>query len=100
VTLSLKGENSPTRGRKLRSSGTKAAKSVSNGPNSLIELKKQLEQRTREPRRGAGAAGGDVGDSSRNQRFADRRAAGIRDDSAKRGFTLRQPVCERLAFRW
>jgi hypothetical protein len=48
VTLSLKGANSPTRGRKLRSTGTKAAARVSNGPNSLIELKKQLEARTRE----------------------------------------------------
>jgi GAF domain-containing protein len=48
VTLSLKGANSPTRGRKLRSSATKAAARVSNGPNSLIELKKQLEERTRE----------------------------------------------------
>jgi putative tryptophan/tyrosine transport system substrate-binding protein len=40
VTLSLKGANSPTRGRKLRSSGTKATARVSNGPNSLVELKK------------------------------------------------------------
>jgi GAF domain-containing protein len=48
VILSLKGANSPTRGRKLRSSGTKATARVSNGPNSLIELKKQLEERTRE----------------------------------------------------
>jgi hypothetical protein len=48
VTLSLKGANSPTRGRKVRSTGTKAAARVSNGPNSLIELKKQLEERTRE----------------------------------------------------
>jgi signal transduction histidine kinase len=48
VILSLKGANSPTRGRKLRSTGTKAAARVSNGPNSLIELKKQLEERTRE----------------------------------------------------
>jgi transcriptional regulator with GAF, ATPase, and Fis domain len=48
VTLSLKGANSPTRGRKLRSTGTKAAARVSNGPNSLVELKKQLEKRTRE----------------------------------------------------
>jgi hypothetical protein len=47
VTLSLKGANSPTRGRKLRSSGTKAAARVSR-PNSLVELKKQLEVRTRE----------------------------------------------------
>src|SRR5262249_30854136 len=35
-------------GRKLRSTGTKARAHVSNGPNSLIELKKQLEARTRE----------------------------------------------------
>src|SRR5215472_17211056 len=48
VTLSLKGANSPTRGRKLRSTGTKAIARVSNGPDSLIELKKQLEARTRE----------------------------------------------------
>jgi signal transduction histidine kinase len=46
--LSLKGAKSPTRGRKLRSTGTKARARVSNGPNSLIELKKQLEARTRE----------------------------------------------------
>jgi two-component system NtrC family sensor kinase len=48
VTLSLKGANSPTRGRKLRSAGTEAAARDSNGPNSLVELKKQLEVRTRE----------------------------------------------------
>src|SRR5262249_44638955 len=48
VTLSLKDANSPTRGRKLRSTGTKATTRVSNGPNSLIELKKQLEASTRE----------------------------------------------------
>jgi len=46
--LSRKGANSPTRGRKLRSTGTKARAHVSNEPNSLIELKKQLEARTRE----------------------------------------------------
>src|SRR5262249_12426516 len=40
--------NSPTRGRKLRSTGTKASTHVSDGPNSLIELKEQLEARTRE----------------------------------------------------
>ena len=33
---------------KLRSSGTKAGKRVTNGPNSLVELRKQLEARTRE----------------------------------------------------
>src|SRR6266566_59326 len=48
VTLSLKGAKSPTRGRKLRSTGTKATARASNGPNSLVELKKQLEVRTRE----------------------------------------------------
>jgi hypothetical protein len=46
VTLSLKGANSPTRGRKPRSTGTKAT--ARNGPNSLVELKKQLDVRTRE----------------------------------------------------
>ena len=45
--MSRRGANSPTRGRKLRSTGTKARARV-NGPNSLIELKKQLEARTRE----------------------------------------------------
>src|SRR5262244_903550 len=48
VTLSRKGANSPTRARKLRSTGTKAKARVSNRPNSLSELKKQLETRTRE----------------------------------------------------
>src|SRR5262249_40543914 len=38
---------SPTRGRKLRSTGTKARAHVSNEPT-LIELKEQLEARTRE----------------------------------------------------
>ena len=46
--MSLKGANSRTRGRKLRSSGTKTTARVSNGPNSLVELKKQLEVRARE----------------------------------------------------
>jgi GAF domain-containing protein len=48
VALSRKGAKSDTRGRKLRSTGTKARARVSNGPNPLIELKKQLEARTRE----------------------------------------------------
>src|SRR5215472_15332392 len=48
VTLSRKGANSPTRGRKLPSTGTKAKARVSNRLNSLSELKKQLEARTRE----------------------------------------------------
>ena len=46
--MSLKGANSPTRGRKLRSTETKARARASNGPNSLTELKEQLEARTRE----------------------------------------------------
>jgi len=46
--LSRKGANGPTRARKLRSTGTKAKARVSNRPNSLSELKKQLEARTRE----------------------------------------------------
>src|SRR5262252_6977188 len=45
VTSSRKGAKSRTR---LRSTGTKARARVSNGPNSLVELKKQLEARTRE----------------------------------------------------
>jgi hypothetical protein len=48
VTLSLKGAKNPTRGRKLRSTGTKARAHVTHEPNSLIDLKKQLEARTRE----------------------------------------------------
>jgi hypothetical protein len=48
VTMSLKGAKSPTRGHKLRSTGTKARAHVSDEPNSLIELKKRLEARTRE----------------------------------------------------
>jgi hypothetical protein len=39
VTMSLKGAKSPTRGHKLRSTGTKARAHVSDEPNSLIELK-------------------------------------------------------------
>src|SRR6516165_1186908 len=48
VALSRKGAKSRTGGRKLRSTGTKAGARVSNEPNSLVELKKQLEERTRE----------------------------------------------------
>ena len=48
VTLSRKGANDPARGRKLRSTGTKAKARVSNEPYSLVELKMQLEERTRE----------------------------------------------------
>ena len=46
--MSLKGAKSPTRGRKLCSTGAKARVRASNGPNSLTELKRQLEARTRE----------------------------------------------------
>src|SRR5690348_758646 len=48
VTSSRKGAKSRTHGRKSRSTGTKARARVGNEPNSLIELKKQLEARTRE----------------------------------------------------
>jgi len=46
--LSRKGANSPTRASKLRSTETKAKARVSDRPNSLSELKKQLEARSRE----------------------------------------------------
>ena len=46
--MSRKGANSSTRARKLRSAGTKAKARVSDRPNSLSELKKQLEARSRE----------------------------------------------------
>src|SRR5215813_10524529 len=48
VTSSRKGAKSRTAGRKTRSTGTKARARVSDEPNSLVELKKQLEARTRE----------------------------------------------------
>ena len=44
--MSRKGAKS--RMRELRLHGTKAGKRVTNGPNSLVELRKQLEARTRE----------------------------------------------------
>jgi signal transduction histidine kinase len=44
--LSRKGAKSRT--RELRSPGTKAGKCATNGPNSLVELRKQLEARNRE----------------------------------------------------
>jgi signal transduction histidine kinase len=47
VTSSRKGVKSQTHGRKLRSTGTKARARVGNEPT-LIELKEQLEARTRE----------------------------------------------------
>jgi GAF domain-containing protein len=46
--LVSQGAKSDTQGRKLRSTGTKARAPVTNAPNLLIELKKQLEARTRE----------------------------------------------------
>src|SRR5262245_38485596 len=48
VTLSRKGDNSRTTGGTIWSTGTKATARVSNGPNSIVELKKQLEERARE----------------------------------------------------
>jgi two-component system, NtrC family, sensor kinase len=48
VTSSRKGAKSRTHGRKSRSTGTNARARVSNASNSLVELKKQLEARTRE----------------------------------------------------
>ena len=48
VTSSRKGAKSRTHGPKVRSTGTKTRARVSNGPNSLVELRKQLEERTRE----------------------------------------------------
>jgi GAF domain-containing protein len=48
VTSSRKGAKSRTHGRKLRSIRTKATTRLSNEPNSLVELEKQLEERTRE----------------------------------------------------
>ena len=46
--MSLKGAKSPTRGRKLRSTGTKGRARVGNGPKSIVELRNQLEERIRE----------------------------------------------------
>ena len=48
MTSSSKDAKIRTNGRKIRSTGTKARVRVSDGPNSLVELKKQLEARTRE----------------------------------------------------
>src|SRR5436190_956446 len=48
MTLSGKGAKSRTRGRKSRSTGRKTRARVSNEPTSLVALKRQLEQRTRE----------------------------------------------------
>src|SRR6266487_4397447 len=47
VTSSRKGAKSRTHGRKVCSTGTKAT-TVSGEPNSLVELKKQLDERSRE----------------------------------------------------
>jgi len=46
--LSLKGAKSPTRGRKLRSTGTKAGTRVPQGRGSIPRLQQQLEARTRQ----------------------------------------------------
>ena len=58
--MSLKGAKSPTGGR-IRSTGTKARARVSDGPNSLIELKKQLGARTRELAEAQGHLSGALG---------------------------------------
>ncbi|HWO45690.1 MAG TPA: hypothetical protein VNO87_08945, partial [Methylomirabilota bacterium] len=44
VTLSLKGANSPTRGRKLRSTGTKARTQVDRLRAANADLKKKLAE--------------------------------------------------------
>src|SRR5262245_62873458 len=48
VTSSRKGAKNRTLGRKTRLTGMKAKARGSNEPNSLVDLKKQLEERTRE----------------------------------------------------
>src|SRR5262249_51080466 len=82
VTLSLKGANSPTRGRKLRSTGTKARARVSNEPNSVIGLKKQLEARTRE----LAEARGHLSEALERQACPDVGAKLLRRDARARRF--------------
>jgi signal transduction histidine kinase len=48
VASSRKGPKSRTHGRKTRSIATKARARIRNGPNSIVALKKQLEEQTRE----------------------------------------------------
>jgi two-component system, NtrC family, sensor kinase len=48
VASSRKGPKSRTHGRKSRSTETKTRARIGNGPNSVIDLKEQLEARTRE----------------------------------------------------
>jgi signal transduction histidine kinase len=48
VASSRKGAKSRTYGRKVRSTGTKPSARVSDGPHSLVKVKKQLDARTRE----------------------------------------------------
>ena len=48
MASSRKGAKSRTHGRKNRSAATKARAGVENGSNSVVELKKQLEERTRQ----------------------------------------------------
>ena len=75
VTLSRKGAKSRTGGRKLRSTGTKARAHVSNGPNSLVKLKKQLQERTRVLARGARTADGNRRGAQNYQYITDRAPA-------------------------
>ena len=48
MTLSLKGANSPTRGRKLRSTGTKAKTRIGEVRKPPADLEQQLEKYRRE----------------------------------------------------
>jgi len=78
MASSCKGAKSQTHGRKNRSSDTKAITPVSNEPNSLVELKKQLETRTRgASRRGAGAADRDLGGAASHLELTGRLAVRV-----------------------
>ena len=102
--MSRKGAKSRMRVRKLRSTG-KAGKRVTNGPNSLVELKKQLETRTRElaeartPCRGAGAADGDLGGAASDQPLPGRFGARVPFDAGERNAHLRRSVREFVSLR-
>jgi hypothetical protein len=69
VTLSLKGANNPTRGRKLRSTGTKARARIGQVRKPHADLERQLDGKSRraatvttgafsDPLRRSGAGGG------------------------------------------
>jgi hypothetical protein len=70
VTLSLKGAKSPTRGRKLRSTGTKARAHASRAHEPRAELEKKLDTHIRElaeARRQLAEARGHLSDSLEQQ---------------------------------